>query len=119
MSARPPGGPTGAVPEDWLVLVAVEPVVLEGALAALIERAEHAEVVQFHRSADALSQRYDAAVVSSPAPQDVHAGVLVCLPADGIGDARVTQDGKTVWASVASHHEIIRLLSRHGRREES
>ncbi len=91
------------------ILVAVEPVMLEGALALLIERAHKAEVVEFHATGDALSRRYDAAVVSCAAAQEVQADVVITLVAPGVGAANITRDG-TKWVLVESHHEIIQLL---------
>ncbi len=105
---------TGAVQtRRGSILVAVEPVVLEGALAFLIERAHQAEVVQFHASAEALTRRYDAAVVSDPAPGGVHADVVITLPAVGAAVARVSENGETHWAPAESHHQIIHLLAEH------
>jgi hypothetical protein len=98
---------------DRSVLIAVEPLVLEGVLAFLIERAQQGEVVQFHSTPHPLGRRYDAAVVSCPAPAFVQAEVVICFPADGAGRTSVTKNGDTTWTVIQSHGEIIRLLEEH------
>ena len=94
------------------ILVAVEPVVLEGALALLIERLQLAEVVQFHSASDALDRRYYVAVVCPPTAHDVQADVLITLSVSGARMASVTQGGTTTWAVVESHHHILELVAR-------
>ncbi len=99
---------------DRSVLVAVEPLVLEGLLAFLIERAQQRAVVQFHSTPQALLGRYDVAVVSClPAP--VQADVVICLPPDGAGRTSVTKNGDTEWTVIGSHVDVIRLLDEHTR----
>lgn len=95
------------------VLVALDPVVLEGALAVLIGSSDDGEVVQFHASSDPLSRQYDAAVVSSPPPEGIHARVVICLPPEGAGETSVTESGATRWTLVRSHRDVIRLLEGH------
>ncbi len=95
------------------VLVAVEPVVLEGVLAFLIGRAQHREVVQFHSTPHAVPRRYAAAVVSCAPPPHVQADVVICLPPDGAGRTSVTKNGATEWTVIGSHGDVIRLLDEH------
>ncbi len=96
---------------DRSVLVAVEPVVLEGVLAFLIARRQQGQVVEFHSTPDALARSYDAALVSCPAPPDVRADVVICLPAGGAGRTSVTKNGNTEWTVVNSHHDVVQLLN--------
>jgi len=61
--------------------LAVEPVVLEGALARLLLEARDIEVVQLSRAdPNAVRGGYDAAVVSDRLPVGVRADVVITLP---------------------------------------
>ncbi len=108
------GGVSGCHPS---VLVAVEPVVLEGVLAFLIGRGQHREVVQFHSTPHAVTRRFAAAVVSCALPSHVQADVVICLPPDGAGRTSVTKNGDTEWTVIRSHGDVIRLLDEHSPRQ--
>lgn len=96
------------------ILVAVEPVVLEGAIALLIDRRTDVDVVQFHASPRLERRHYDAAVVSSPPPEGMSADVVITLPAAGSGITSLATQGAVRWIVVKTHQDVIRLLEEHG-----
>ncbi|HET7488446.1 MAG TPA: hypothetical protein VFJ85_11000 [Acidimicrobiales bacterium] len=73
--------------EPRRVLVAASPVVLEGALALLLEEQGRSQVVQFHDAPSAQrAVRYDLAVVTEEHAADVDADLVVTLPDGRPGD---------------------------------
>ena len=102
------------------ILVAVEPAVLEGALALLLEAGAGNEVVQFHDGVDVdPAARYDAAIVTVELLTDVHAEVVITLPGagsgPGIGHVTTGDDDREVL--VHSHQQVIDLLDEQFPRE--
>ena len=93
--------------------MAVEPAVLEGALAVLLGSGAGNEVVEFHAGADLdPGSRYDAAIVTIAAMDGVHADVVITLPDTGSGDGIGHVTTPTVDRDVAlrSHQQVIDLL---------
>lgn len=115
---------TGDVSEKGArrVLVAVEPVVLEGAFAVILEMIDVDEVVQFHDATESQRREsYDAAIVTTGFPGEVSAEVVITLPdtqadTDGSGDAglghvttRLTSDD----VDIRDQSVVIDLLDEH------
>jgi hypothetical protein len=96
------------------ILVALEPMVLEGAFAALLGDGERSDVVQFHRTApENLANHYDVAIVTSGLLSDLVPDVLITLPDTqaGGGEASVTVDGVTRSVSARTNQDVIDLIS--------
>lgn len=94
------------------ILVAVEPIVLEGALASILERVDLDDVVQFHRSPDRDVDGYDAAIVTIELPDDLRPDVVITLP-DTVGDqraGRLTVGNVSTEVDIPTHNEVIDLL---------
>jgi formylmethanofuran dehydrogenase subunit A len=92
------------------ILLAVEPRVLEGALAAILERLDLDDVVQLHD--DGRAGAYDAAIVTITLPDDIRSDFVITLP-DTVGEAalgRVTVDGQSSDVALPTHNEVIDLL---------
>ena len=97
------------------ILVAMEPAVLEGALAFLLETRTGHHVVQFHEAlpADGV-RRFDAAVVSPALAGHADADVVIVLPnlasprAGGTGRVRNGNGERLV--QLRSHQQVIDLL---------
>ena len=104
------------------VLVAVQPVVLEGALAAILERIGLDQVVQFH-TVEQIDRAavYDAAIVSAGFPDEVRAWVTITLPdtqvsGGGPGSTRpghITAPGTSQPVDIRDQRQIIDLLDEH------
>ena len=63
------------------ILVAIDPLVLEGALGAILDLIALDEVVQFHASTEAdRAGPFDAAVISSAYSAEVWAELMITLP---------------------------------------
>lgn len=107
---NPTAPDNGKVRDRCTVLLAVDPVVLEGALAALITRAQFAEVVQAHSYDTPFTRRYDAAVVSGPRPKGLRAGLTIELNESGMGRTRVRCGRSSRWENVSSHHDILEIV---------
>lgn len=93
------------------ILVAVEPTVLEGALAVVLQ--DRNDVVQFHDALDDdLSGPYDAAIVSTELVDRVRADVVITLPGAGsdVGVGHVIAGGLDREVQVHSHQQVIDLL---------
>ena len=100
------------------VLLAVEPAVLEGALAWMITDAGAGEVVRGARSPlQTAAEDFDAAVVSDALPAGVRAGVVVTLPdtRGGAGTGTVTMGGVTDEVDIGGAEQVIELLDRYAR----
>jgi hypothetical protein len=98
------------------ILLAVEPAVLEGALAAMLAARDDDDVVERGHTAPTWSGRYDAAVVSDALPAGVSAGVVITLPdtqgSGGIGTIR--QGGEVHDVSIDGAAQVVELLNRYG-----
>lgn len=100
--------------------MALEPVVLQGAFAALLGDGARADVVQFQKAAaEDLSGHYDVAIVTDGLPHEMDADVLIILPDTEVigGDATVTVYGATRSVKIQTSQEVIDLLSEHFPRE--
>jgi hypothetical protein len=104
------------------VLVAIDPLVLEGALAFLLERLDIDVVVRLHDApADALAGRFDAAVVtgafSDPAPADVTITLPDLEADDGrepfAGAIRLGRGSEPEIIEIRDQDAVIDLLDRH------
>ena len=70
-----------SAPRELRVLVAVQPVVLEGALASILELIGLDEVFQFHDAEESVrAAAFDAAIMSAGFPGEVRAWVTITLP---------------------------------------
>ena len=102
------------------VLVALAPVVLEGAYAAILELVGLDEVVEFHTASPSERRaRYDAAIVSPELSSEVVAGVVITLP-DALDDdalptrrGRVDADGAGATVDIRDQRDVIDLLDHH------
>ena len=102
--------------------MAVEPIVLEGAFAAILELIALDEVVQFHRATAAeRARRYDAAIVSGALSEEIIADLVITLPrtqdgADGPG-VRLLGHVATKEASddvdIRDQRQVVELLDQH------
>ncbi len=95
------------------ILLAVEPGMLEGALAELLSATEEDQVVQGSGGrTGAYGAVYDAAVVSADLPSDVLADVVITLPdAEGSGGTGTVRRGTDVRAVSIDHAgRIVELL---------
>lgn len=96
------------------ILLAVEPAVLEGALAAMLVAGSRDRVVQMgRRRLD--SPDYDAAVVSDRLPYGVRAGVVITLP-DGRGNGgtgTVRSGGVVHEVEIAGAERVVELLAQY------
>ena len=95
------------------ILLAVEPRVLEGALASILEQLDLDEIVQ--RQAEGAASRtgdFDAAIVTIGLADGVRSGVVITLP-DTVGDealGSLTVDGRTSAVDIPTYTEVIDLL---------
>jgi hypothetical protein len=96
------------------ILLAVQPAVLEGALARMILAESGDEVVQAGRVPDgSYHGGYDAAVVSAGLPSGVRADVVVMLP-DTRGSAglgTITCGGVVHEVSIPGAERVVQLLN--------
>ena len=95
------------------ILVALEPTVLEGALAVLLQARAGNDVVQYHHAAEIdLTAPYDAAIVSVELVDDVQADVVITLPGGGTsaGVGHVITNNVDREVEVQSHQQVIDLL---------
>lgn len=102
-------------PSPRRILLAIEPVVLETALATLLAEAGVDDVVSFHVADPAmLDGHYDAAVVAMPLPE-VDAAVVVRLPDTGgnAGIGSLSLDGQVEPVVITTHADIVDLLDVH------
>lgn len=104
------------------MLVAVTPVVLEGAFATILELIALDEVVQFHdASAAERHARYDAAIVTADYDSEVFAEVVIGLPnteddtaGPGQGHrAHLTIGNASGEVDIRDQREVIDLLDAH------
>lgn len=106
-------------PSGRRILLAVEPGVLEGALARVLSAGSHDEVVQVGRTgATAPGGAYDAAVVSDQLPRGVHADVVITLPdTRGSGGTGTVTSGEAVHeVSIGGAERVVELLEQYSPR---
>ncbi len=98
------------------ILLAVEPAVLEGALAELLSARPEDEIVQLGRQRKPPpSGHYDAAVVSTDLPVGVVADVVITLPdTRGSGGTGSVRRGTTIdEVSIPSAERVLELLDQY------
>ena len=94
------------------ILVAVEPVVLEGALASLLERVDLDDVDSFHAQEHGSQGTYDAAIVTIQLPDGVSTDLVITLP-DTVGHrtrGHLTAGERSEEVELPTHREVIDLL---------
>ena len=99
------------------ILLAVEPGMLEGALACVLAAGTDDEIVPVQRlGRDVRGGAYDAAVVSGELPADVRVGVVITLPdrrgSGGKGTVR-RGAGEVRLVDIGSAQGVIELLERY------
>lgn len=102
------------------ILVALEPAVLEGAMALLLGSSATNDVVQYHDATDTdLAGRYDAAVVTVTLLDHVDADVVITLPQARTGSDVAHVSGGAVDRDVALHsfQQVVDLLDEQFPRE--
>ena len=89
--------------------MAAQPVVLEGAFAAILNLAGVDQVLQFHSATEAeRAEDYEAAIVSIPLDHGIRADVVIVLPeVNGDGGHPATQDHGYVRAGPVRHEVEI------------
>lgn len=103
------------------MLIAIRPVVLEGAFAAILRAVGVDDVLQYHGTAVAeRAGSFAAAVVSADLAADVVADVVITLPEiDGTGVAtasacgHVTSGNRRVEVDIRDERQVIDLLDEH------
>ena len=103
------------------VLVAIRPVVLEGAFAALLHSIGLDEVVQLHQATTAeRAGRFGAAVISADFAAAVEADVVITLPGTGGAGAwqeprrgHVTSPTGRAEVDIRDERQVIDLLDEH------
>jgi hypothetical protein len=102
-------------PSGRRILLAVEPGVLEGALARLLSAGFHDEVVQVGRTGRTAPGGYDAAVVSDQLPDGVRADVVITLPdTRGSGGTGTVTSGEAVQeVSIGGAERVVELLEQY------
>jgi hypothetical protein len=96
------------------ILLAVQPAVLEGALATMLAEASRDRIVQMgHGRVDAGD--YDAAVVSDRLPAGVRAGVVITLPdTRGNGGRGTVRRGDVVHeVEIGGAERVAELLTQY------
>ena len=101
------------------ILLAVEPGVLEGALARLLSARFDDEVVQVGRSGlRGAGGGYDAAVISDRLPDGVQADVVITLPdtrgSGGIGT--ITRGEVTSDVGIGGAERVVELIEQYAPR---
>lgn len=98
------------------ILLAVEPGLLEGALARLLSAGFGDEVVQVGRCGlSAPNGGYDAAVVSDRLPEGVRADVVITLPdTRGSGGTGTVTSGEALQeVSIGGAERVVELLEQY------
>ena len=97
------------------ILLAVEPGVLEGALARMLSAGFGDEVVQVGRSGLKAPGGYDAAVVSDQLPEGVRADVVITLPdTRGSAGTGTVQEGQAVHdVTIGGAERVVQLLEQY------
>ena len=99
--------------------MAVEPGVLEGALALLLSAGSDDEVVQIGRVGIAAPDGgYDAAVISNQLPDGIRADVVITLPdTRGSGGAGTVRSGEVVHSvTIGGAEGVVALLEQYSPR---
>lgn len=93
------------------ILLAVDPAVLEGALAAMLTAGDRGDVVQRGHDRGAAGA-YDAAVVSDELPAGVQAEVVITLPdtRGSAGTGTVRRRGVVHEVSIGGAAQVVELL---------
>jgi hypothetical protein len=95
------------------ILLAIEPTVLEGALATMLSAAYGDDITQLGRGGTTAGiVGYDAAVVSDALPHGVEAGVVIVLPdTRGSGGTGTVTRGDVVHeVSIDGAEGVVELL---------
>ena len=98
------------------ILLAVQPAVLEGALARMLSASDHDDVVPLGRAGLAGHEgSYDAAVVSDELPEGVHADVVITLPdTRGSGGTGTVTTGDAVHeVNIAGAQRVVEILDQY------
>ena len=102
------------------ILLAVDPAVLEGALAELLSARADDEIVQLSRHRrKGFSGQYDAAVVSADVPSGVVADVVITLPdtRGSSGRGSVRRGTTTHQVSIGGAERVLELLEQYSSSE--
>jgi len=95
------------------ILLAVQPTVLEGALARMLTTGRPDEVVQLGRTgANVADGGYDAAVVCDELPDGIQAAVVITLPdtRGSGGTGTITRGGVVYEVSIGGAERVVELL---------
>lgn len=95
------------------ILLAVEPGLLQGALAKLLSARHHDQIVAVGRTGlTGLDGAYDAAIVSDELPEGARAGVVITLPdTRGSGGTGTVRSGEVVdEVSIWGAGRVVELL---------
>ena len=98
------------------ILLAVEPGLLQGALAKLLSARHHDQIVEMGRTGlTGLDGAYDAAIVSDELPEGVRAGVVITLPdTRGSGGTGTVSNGEAVdEVSIWGAERVVELLEQY------
>lgn len=101
------------------ILLAIQPAVLEGALAKMLAAGSGDEIVQVGRTGrQADDGGYDAAVVSDLLPDSVRADVVITLPdTAGSGGTGTVRRGDVVFdVKIGRAEQVVELLERYSPR---
>ena len=101
------------------ILLAVEPTVLEGALAKMLSAGSDDEIVQVGRGGLEVDDgAYDAAVVSDHLPDTVRADVVITLPdTRGSGGTGTVVSGEAVYeVRITGAERVVELLEQYSPR---
>ncbi len=103
------------------ILLAVEPAVLEGALAKMLSAGFDDHVVQLGRTApEALDRDYDAAVVSTELPAHIRARVVITLPdtRGGAGTGTIRSGDVVQEVDLPGADRVVQLLEQYSPRPQ-
>lgn len=101
------------------ILLAVDPCVLEGALARMLSAEAGDEVVERCRGVSPVNGlAFDAAVVSEELPDGVHAAVVITLPdTRGSGGTGTVRRGDVVQeVNIAGAEGVVELIEQYAPR---
>lgn len=94
------------------ILLAIDPGVLEGALASMLAAQSGDEVVQRGDRRHPLAGAYDAAVVCEELPAGVEAAVVITLPdtRGSGGTGTVRRSGVVEEVAIAGAERVVELI---------
>jgi hypothetical protein len=102
------------------VLLAIEPVVLEGALAQVLVQGGVPGVTVYHERDPRPSGHYRMAVTTGSLPANVTADVVITLPLEGRGGTAIVHvDGDECPEPFASPFDLLRLVKLHVLKQRS